>query len=92
MPFAVGALMAKTFKDQKNYPRYKKAKQQPLSRKYRLSRLGENRDLDFQGVLDEGGAQCPYCGSGLEPEHGFLRCDECGRSDDGRSFRLKGAA
>ena len=81
--------MGKTFKDQKDYPKYRNAKRTELTSEYvALMQNGPQDHLDCtpddDDCLDDECNRCPYCGELTSFERGFLQCEECGWVDAGR--------
>ena len=81
--------MGKTFKDQKDFPKYRKAKSQPLKAEYvALMQKGPQDHFNYGDgdgdCAENEGERCPYCGELTSFERGFLQCDECGWVDAGR--------
>jgi hypothetical protein len=75
--------MGKTFKDRKDYPKYRKAKRTPLKTEYvAFMQNGPtdhfDYDVDEDEFLKNEGERCSYCGKLTRFERGFLQCDECG--------------
>lgn len=92
--------MARTFKDQKTYPKYQKKRREPLSTQYAsYLRNGpdvvvDDPEVDF-GVVNlwDPGDFCPFCGEATNFERGFLHCEECGWIDVGAdSIEIEEAA
>ena len=82
--------MGKTFKDRKDYPKYRKAKQEPLKQEYvaYLKNGPPSTDhvaysYDDEYFLEDEGEHCPCCGKETDFECGFLVCGECGWIDAG---------
>ena len=85
--------MGKTFKDRKDFPKYRKAKRTPLKTEYvALMQNGPQDHLEYD--VDDGdnfeneGERCPYCGELTSFERGFLQCEECGWVDAGKEAIL----
>lgn len=81
--------MGKTFKDRKDFPKYRRAKRMPLKAEYvALMQNGPRDHIEYAVVdddpADDEGERCPYCGELTSFEGGFLNCDECGWVDAGR--------
>lgn len=81
--------MGKTFKDRKDYPKYRKAKRKPLKVEYVAfmqngpqDHLGY--DVEDDDFMDDEGEHCPYCGEFTSFHYGFLQCDRCGWIDAGK--------
>lgn len=80
--------MGKTFKDRKDFPKYKQARRIPLKSEYvAFKKNGPQDHFDYEPDDGESedleGDRCPYCGELTSFERGFLQCDECGWVDAG---------
>ena len=89
--------MGKTFKDRKDFPKYRKAKRTPLKAEYvAFMQNGPQDHFDYDLNDDDSaeneGDRCPYCGDLTNFERGFLQCDECGWVDAGREAILPAEA
>lgn len=92
--------MGKTFKDQKNYPRPRREREEPLSSRYiSFMRYGPDEFIEESYFIDEDelkfdpGDFCPDCGEPTDFDEGYLCCRECGWIDSGlNDFDLEEAA